>query len=197
MGQGSAAVHARFPPLANGRAHVDSMLRGPYRVTAPQSQQTAYLELGFSPNIDLVSIVRTFVTEFYNRVLNDTELSSRVAVASHELLENAVKYSTDGDTRMRIEVAYDADRAVVQLEMKNRASRENVENLTRLFGELANMKPDAFYLALMERSLGSKHGSCLGIGRVAAEADMTLKLDVTGDWVCVRALTTQNREAAA
>ena len=159
-------------------------------------KKTAYLELGFSPNIDLVSIVRGFVTEFYNRVLNDAELSSRVAVASHELLENAVKYSIDGDTRMRIEVSYDAERAYVQLEMKNRASRENVEHLTRLFGEMERMPANAFYLSLMERSLGSKDVSCLGLGRVAAEADMTLKLDVKGDCVCVRAQTTQKREAA-
>jgi hypothetical protein len=165
--------------------------------TDPPEKKTAYLELGFSPNIDLVSIVRGFVMKFYERVLDDAELTSRVAVASHELLENAVKYSIDGDTKMRLEVSYDAERIFVQLEMRNRASREHIATLHRLFDEMSQKTPQDFYLALMERASRSKVGSCLGLGRILAEADMTLALKVTDDWVCVGAETLRTKESAA
>ena len=40
-----------------------------------------------------VSTVRRFTAEFYERVLVDQEVSEKVALATHELLENAVKWT--------------------------------------------------------------------------------------------------------
>lgn len=67
--------------------------------------ETAYFELDFKPNVQLVSVVRRCVTELYQRFLDDPDGTSRVALATHELLENAVEYSRDGETTIRIEVA--------------------------------------------------------------------------------------------
>src|SRR5215217_7663315 len=62
----------------------------------------ARFELAFSPNMRLIAVVRRFVSEFYNQVLSDPETTSRLTLASHELLENAVKYSFDGNTCIQI-----------------------------------------------------------------------------------------------
>ena len=53
-----------------------------------------YFHLVFRPNIKLVSTVRRFTGEFYRRVLVDQDLASRLALATHEMLENAVTYRT-------------------------------------------------------------------------------------------------------
>src|SRR5947209_8429255 len=78
----------------------------------------AYFELNFRPNVALVSVVRRFVNEFYQRFLSDPDATSRLALATHELLENAVKYSKDGETTIRIELEHSTPK-VVRLELKN------------------------------------------------------------------------------
>jgi anti-sigma regulatory factor (Ser/Thr protein kinase) len=75
-------------------------------------EKTASFELNFRPNVALVSVVRRFVTEFYQRFLSDADGTSRVALATHELLENAVRYSKDGETTIRIEVEHSSPKLV-------------------------------------------------------------------------------------
>jgi anti-sigma regulatory factor (Ser/Thr protein kinase) len=153
-----------------------------------QPSESAHFELSFSPNVSLVSTVRRFVSEFYVQILSDAEATSQLAVATHELLDNAVLYSDDGNTAIRIVVHREPDAFRVGIETRNRATPANVEAVRTAIDEM-NAAPDAaaHYQVLMRRSAKRADASGLGLARVRAEADMTLTCEIEGGTVCLRA----------
>jgi hypothetical protein len=152
---------------------------------------TAYFELSFCPSLALVSTVRRFVATFYENVLTDPDVTSRVALAAHELLENAVKYSIDGETNVRVDVMPDADGGEllhVCIRTRNKSTSENIALLQDAFRDMhGTSDPLVFYTELMQRKSKSAQGGGLGLGRIAAEAEMALAMSVDGDFVEIRA----------
>jgi len=150
----------------------------------------AYFELNFRPNVILVSVVRRFVTEFYRRFF-DPDSTSRVALATHELLENAVKYAKDGETTIRIQVGTSTP-TTVEIVLRNRARDENIAQIRELLAGLARAAtPHDFYQALLVEKAKVKDGSGLGIARVVAEGEMAVRYEVVdGDIVVISATTT-------
>jgi hypothetical protein len=153
------------------------------------SLDRAYVELRFRPNVRLVTVVRRFVSEFYQRTLIDPDGCSRVAMATHELLENAVKYSTDGETLIRIEMA-DAVTRTVSITLRNRATPAHVAALREIVDGMA-AAPDAFeyYQQVIADRVRRKEGSGLGLVRICAEGEMTVRLAVANDAVELVATT--------
>jgi hypothetical protein len=153
-------------------------------------------ELNFRPNFELITIVRRFVSDFYDRMLDDADGVSRVALATHELLENAVKYSSDGATSLSIRVDHEGAESVVSIRISNRATKENLEALSAMFEEMARA-PDPFqhYQAVMERVAKRKEGSGLGLVRVRAEGEMTMSHTIDDDCVCILAQTHVGRSS--
>src|SRR5580704_12744913 len=92
-------------------------------------------ELTFRPSIDLITIVRRFVADFYLKVTQDEDAASRLAVATHELLENAAKYSIDGAAELEVRV--DPDGGTVNVRMSNRAAPAQIQLLRARFDEIA------------------------------------------------------------
>lgn len=147
-----------------------------------------YFELTFRPNVELISVVRRFVSSFYEHILSDRDATSRIALATHELLENATKYSTDGETTIRIEVT--ATCAAIRIRIWNRTAREHLGVLRACFAEMLQFSdPFVYYQRLMERSAKRKEGSGLGLARLRAEADMELSCEIDDDRVCIVADT--------
>lgn len=145
---------------------------------------TPYFHLTFRPNIKLVSTVRRFIGEFYRRVLNDQELSSRLALATHELLENAVAYAAEQETSIRIEI--EGDQLIVKT--WNRTTPERLAALKeRIDGLQAIEDADRFYQQMLVTSLKQTDTSGLGLARIRAEADMRLSYEIEKDKVCIRA----------
>lgn len=145
-----------------------------------------YFHLTFRPNIKLVSTVRRFIAEFYRRVLVDQELSSRLALATHELLENAVAYATDGETAIRIEIEGDKLVACTW----NRTSPERLSALRSTIDEMNQAAdPDRFYQEMLIRASKRTDGSGLGLARIRAEAEMNLTYEIDKDRVCLLATT--------
>jgi anti-sigma regulatory factor (Ser/Thr protein kinase) len=148
----------------------------------------AYCELSFSPNASLISTVRRFVGEFYQRVLGDADLTSRLEVATHELLENAVRYSADAQSTIRVAVKREAGEIDVVIDTRNRARMENVGELKQLLEELHGSSDRAgFYQVLMKRTAKRKVGSGLGLGRIFAESELDLSARFEEDIVHLRA----------
>jgi hypothetical protein len=117
-------------------------------------------------------------------------------VATHELLENACKYSCDGHTTLRIEVTEGRRRARILL--SNTASPDRMADLHARFAEMATFADaDAYYQAMMERSMKSEDGSGLGLARIRAEADMTLALTSDAGRLCIVAHTSIGSPLAA
>jgi anti-sigma regulatory factor (Ser/Thr protein kinase) len=151
-------------------------------------REDAYCELSFSPNVGLISTVRKFVGEFYERVLGDADVTSRLVVATHELLENAVRYSADGQSSIRIGVRREDDGINVSIDTRNKTTPENREELVKLLDEMkASPDRSAFYQSLMRRSAKRTEGSGLGLGRIHAESEMDLSCDLIEDVVRLRA----------
>src|SRR5262249_6977744 len=154
----------------------------------PREGEDAYFELSFSPNVRLVSTVRRFVGQFYSEVLRDPDATSQVAVATHELLENAVRYSLDGNTSVRIGVARVEGGMAVSIETCNRAAESNLATIAGALDEIARASdPDAHYQVLMRRTAKREGSSGLGLGRVRAETGMTLSYTIEGATLVVRA----------
>jgi anti-sigma regulatory factor (Ser/Thr protein kinase) len=150
--------------------------------------EDAYFELSFSPNVKLVSTVRRFVTDFYDELVNSAELISQLAVATHELLENAVRYSLDGNTTIRIGIRRSPQALRVTIDTRNRASVDSIATMRGVIDEIAAAPdPDAHYLVLMRRSAKRVDGSGLGFGRVRAETGMSVSYEVDDDAVHVHA----------
>jgi hypothetical protein len=148
-------------------------------------------EIEFAPMLDLVGRVRHFVSDFYTESLGDPEVTSRIAVAAHELLENAVKYASHCFARICIVVAREEDGAkTVTIETQNRALTENLDAVRETLDDLAT-SPDAMtsYQRLLDRCAKRATGSGLGLGRVLAEADMKLTYEIRQDELTIRAQT--------
>jgi hypothetical protein len=154
-----------------------------------------YFELTFRPNVELISVVRRFVSSFYEHILSSPDATSRIALATHELLENATKYSTDGETTIRIEVTATCE--AIRIRIWNRTARENIVLLRACFDEMLQFSdPFVYYQRLMERSAKRKVGSGLGLARLRAEADMELSCEIEEDRVCIVADTLVHPKSA-
>lgn len=150
----------------------------------------AQFELNFRPNVELISLVRRFVSEFYDRVLTDRDAVARLALATHELLENAVKYSIDGATSLTIRVDRSGPQPVVSLQIGNRGDPEHLKSVIDFFKELKDFKnPLDHYQHVMERTLALTEGSGLGLARVRAEGEMNMTYEIDGDRVTIEAST--------
>jgi hypothetical protein len=143
-----------------------------------------YFELVFRPSVTLTTLVRRFITDFYERVLREDDCAGRLALATQELLENAIKYGVDGDTVLRIELDKSAGR--VQVRTSNRSHPEHIAILQRHFEEM-RAAPDAFkfYQQLLRSTMHETTGSGLGLARIRCEGDMEIDLTVDGDLVGV------------
>lgn len=149
------------------------------------------LVLTFRPNVELVSVVRRFTSNFYEKILGDPDATSRVALATHELLENAVKYSADGCTSIRIGIE-PADPAAEPAaepagDRRIRVSTTNVTDPTHLAtameiidGIRSAESPFAYLQQSMRATAKRAEGSGLGLARICAEGEMTMRYVVEG-----------------
>jgi hypothetical protein len=144
-------------------------------------------ELKFRPNIELISVVRRFVSSFFEQILKDPDAISRVALVTHELLENAVKYSINGESILRVE-ANGTSPSQISITVSNLASQEHIAQLQRLFEEMrSESDPFVYYQKMMQRSVKRSEGSGLGLARILAEAEMALDYRVNGELISIQA----------
>jgi hypothetical protein len=154
------------------------------------THDTLSLDLTFVPDASDPSEIRHFVESHYRRVVTDAEQLARVGMAAHELLENAVKYATDGTARFTVEITRNGEAQHVRITLSNRAGERHRNQLQRLFAEMASSADalehyDRLLRSPVERPLGL--GAGVGLARVRAEGQMRLTLSCDGDRVCLRA----------
>lgn len=130
--------------------------------------------------------VRRFVEKVHKRRVPGADDLARVSMAAHELLDNAIKFSTDGAASLNIEIVGGTE---VHIKTRNKAREEDLAGLRRIASGLSTSKdPMLYYLELMSSNPGARGG--LGLGRVAAEGEMQLALTLDGDIVEVHARAT-------
>jgi len=122
--------------------------------------------------------VRQLVEAHYRPILGDPSLLDRLAVTTHELLENAAKYGADGLSSLHIQLTGSPTKRL-QIEVRNPIDHQQVPALKRYFEEMTRAAdPFAFYQARMARAAKLNDGSGLGLARISFEAEMDLCLEV-------------------
>jgi hypothetical protein len=145
-----------------------------------------HLDLPLTISPAIVSPTRRLLESKLAPVLEDDDAVFRVAMAAHELLENAAKYASDGKARLEVEISPHNEDALVRVVVTNNASRENIDNLGACFAEMkAEGDAMAHYFALMRRNAKNGSISRLGLARVRAEGEMEIAVDISGDTVKV------------
>lgn len=142
----------------------------------------AAIRMEFTPTATLIAHVRNFVSDFYRSVIEDPDTASRVALATHELLENAAKYSTDGRASLVIQLGQTAASRSATIHLQNRTSAANIDRATAVLRALASSDdPFALYQQEMRRTARTAEGSGLGLMRVGVEGEMQLRWITEGD----------------
>ena len=145
----------------------------------------------------MVTSTRKFVSDLLDSIRVDADATSRVALATHELLENTLRHSKDGRARLALVLDETQDGWRIAVRLCNRADKDRIDDVRRRVESLASAEdPMPVYLALMLESAQREDGSGLGLARIRAEADMQLSCDVDGDLVTIVATTDALREQA-
>jgi hypothetical protein len=150
------------------------------------SRRDLHLELHLDSNPRLVSVVRRFIEEALEKVIDDDQdLVGRLSMAAHELVENGVKYASCDPTIMRITLEQRPGAARARIAITNQASAEHVSRLRTFTSDIAKGGNLAeLYDSYLRRR--EPHGeSGLGLIRIRAEADMSVDLEVTGSMVTI------------
>lgn len=146
----------------------------------------ASFDMSFAPTTRIVSVVRRFVLSLYERILADDAMSSQLALATHELLENAVKYNIDDATMLRVTMTPQTEstsEVAVTIRTRNRATPENLRIAERLITQVREAEdPFMFYQQLITASAEAS-GSGLGLARIRAETAMTIDFSIDGDQI--------------
>lgn len=155
---------------------------------APAPLVASAFELRFSPSNQLITTVRRFVLSFYTEVLGDDEISSRLAVATHELLENAVKYGRRDEATLAVTVNPEGSRFTVVVSIRNESEAVHIDEAERVIAALRGAG-DVFshYQQLMGEVALRVDGSGLGLARIAAESGMGLEVVRDGEEIEIRA----------
>ena len=165
---------------------IPTSTRGAGAGSIPPTRSTPSFELVFRPSVALITIVRRFVSEFYSRVVDDADVAGRLALATHELLENAAKYTTGGETYLHVDL--DRQTGAVTVRTRNRTDPERIALLVHSFEALDRATdPAALYNSMLRRCALQAHGSGLGLARIRTEGEMSLDLVVTDDLVEINA----------
>jgi len=133
-------------------------------------------------------MVREFVEVFYSGVL-EPDLLERLALAAHELLENAAKYRAGGRSRLQLGLQTVGAVDYVYVSVTNRIDVAQVDHLKALVAEVNDREDPAVYERLLKRAAVRKEGSGLGLARIRFEAELDLKLQFEGQSVSVTAAT--------
>jgi len=135
-------------------------------------RQPVYLKLRMQPPWVFIDEIRRFVESFCACACPDVGREAQLAVAVHELMQNALPSGQGDDVELHLEVDREADR--VQVAVSNRCSeaehRSLVARIEGMYGE-----PDALthYLKAMDDTPSSERGG-LGLARVRFECQLDL-----------------------
>jgi two-component sensor histidine kinase len=134
----------------------------------------------------MVSIVRRFVEESFEKLVGDRDAVHRVSLAVHELLENAAKYAVGARTGLA--VRFEISGAAASITVTNEATPEHIARLRACVAEIqAAADPFVHYQDLMRKSVGVERESGLGLARVRAEGELNLSLGIEGSMVTITA----------
>jgi two-component sensor histidine kinase len=137
------------------------------------------LTLSFEPLAEQIAGLRSAVSDLCTPYVADPDELSRVLLATHELLENIVKYSSGGMAEFHFSLGRTDGGLRAQLRTKNRAEPERLSDTRRRLDALAAARDKvAHYDEVIRESAGRRDGSGLGLARILAESEMDLQYHI-------------------
>ncbi len=134
--------------------------------------------------------VRKFVQGFVeSNGRADAEFVSGLVVAVHEMLENAVKYSTDSTTSLEVKLDLRQSKHVVVI-TKNQATRESASRVASHLARLNAGDPQRVYQEMLHEAAQRTHESGLGLARIVVECGMTMASTYEHGLLCLEATST-------
>jgi hypothetical protein len=136
----------------------------------------------------MVNATREYLLAMLTHTLIDAALAGQVALAAHELIENAIKYSHPNAPKIRLEVVERAGAIAVTVE--NEARREDIASLlTEITAVCESKDPLAYYRNKIDQAISRTDGrSCLGLARIRFESQMHIKWSISGRRVRITAI---------
>src|SRR6266699_3867022 len=61
------------------------------------------MQVVFCPSHERVSLIRSFVTDFYAKMALDPDAADRLGITTYEMLDNAAKFTTNDEVTMTIQ----------------------------------------------------------------------------------------------
>lgn len=154
-------------------------------MTAPRlpGDQAIYLVLKMKPPWVFIDEIRRFVESFCACASLESGREAQLALAVHELMQNAVPHSQGRhvDLELEMDPAQDAISVKVSNPCTDQAFAVLDERLRRM-----NSEPDALrhYLRIMKESPATARGG-LGLARIRFEGQLELSAQREGDRVTV------------
>lgn len=144
------------------------------------------VELCFQPRWTYISCVRKFLTGFFLIGLADKERAERISMAASELLENAIKYSSEESSHLRVQVT--RNNGEIDLVVENPADPQQINILRREFALINAANPEEIYLKRMEEAARTGGQSRLGLIRIRYDAGARLELEAREREVAIHAI---------
>lgn len=134
------------------------------------------MEVEFPPDWRLLRDLRAFVGKLVDSVADSSDLAARVSMVVTELAENAVKYSGNDKSIVRLRVEPTANG--IRCESENEASAVNIAQLEKTLQMVNEGDPfDAYARALTGANEDSS--SRIGLARIRHEGQMEVRCIIT------------------
>lgn len=138
------------------------------------------IELRFGSNWKYISVTRQFIQNFLLISSGDQDKSDKFSISISELLENAIKYSTDKRPYMFVHV--DTNSGAITGIVENYATDESIKGLEELFKIVMEGTPMEAYVSQMRLAATREDGkSQLGLARIRFEAGAELEMEISED----------------
>ena len=153
--------------------------------TLPSSERTIYLMLRMKPPWVFIDEIRRFVESFCACACPGHGREAQLALAVHELMQNAIPHARGGAVDLVLEVEPSAER--VSVKVTNPCTDEEFAALSaRLASLYCETDALASYLRAMRESPAGTRGG-LGLPRIRFESQLDIRTSREGDRLTVEA----------
>lgn len=156
-------------------------------MTSSPPRRVRFIKVEFAPSSGCLGSLVAVVTDFCRNVIDDPDVVFAFRMAAFELTENIVKYCSGDRATIEISVDNTSYGAELVLTAENQADTERLRDADErlLAGEGAE-DPVAHFDKLVRDTLNSPNESRLGLGRLRAEADLTVSHQVKQDTISIQ-----------
>lgn len=139
--------------------------------------------LRFRPMWVYITGTREFCRFFCATTFPDRDVAERVQLVIQELLENAVKYSSDEGT-CDVELAIrEYEGKEFEISVSNYATPESIASLGRELERMSQLSPEEAYLTAVKRAVTLAEGTSaqMGLARIRHEGLVKIESTPTAD----------------